>query len=220
MLSVNNISFHGTFRYLGAIPATIDEIPFFEIGKKHASKKLVEFAEKSAILNRLKDDKDVMLCHYRNLLTEEKTVQNNNSLFSKLLSRKKLNDIRSPRLGDDYVTVIFANNRPADHKDIELCAIQMSLPINKNTPDNLDRFEKILRENSDINMLRAAANRLFPNSHHKVAPLPNSGHGYCEFWTGKRSAGATLDKLLSISKAQIKNIYEKFNESIIKKTFG
>ena len=173
-----------------------------------------------AILNRLKDDKDVMLCHYRNFLPKKEPVEQKQGLFSKLFSKKKLEEVQSPRLGDDYLTVIFANNKPAERKDIELCAIQMSLPINKDTPDNLDRFEKILRENSDINKLRYAANSLFPHSSHKVAPLPNSGHGYCEFWTGKRTAGATLDKLLLISRAQIKNIYDKFNESIIKKTLG
>ena len=220
MLSVNNVSFYGNFRYLASIPGTIDEIPFFEVGKDRVSKQLVEFAEKSTILNRLKDDKDVMLCHYRNLLPVGEPVKEKHSLFSGLFSGEKIKDIQNPRIGNDYLTVIFANNRPAERKDIELCAIQMSLPINKGTPDNLDRFERILRENSDINKLRYAANSLFPNSPHKVAPLPNSGHGYCEFWTGKRSAGATLDKLFRISKAQIESIYNKFNENIIKKTFG
>jgi len=219
MLPINNISFYGRFRYLGSIPGTIDELPFFEVGKNNVSKQLVEFSEKSAFLNRLKLDKDVMLCHYRDLKKPEEQ-EKKQGFLSGLFSKKRLEKIQSPRLGNDYLTVMFANNKPDNPRDTELCAIQISLPINKDTPDNLDRFENVLRKISDINILRVAADRLFPNSSHKVAPLPNADHGYCEFWTGKRTAGATLDKLFLISQAQIKSIYDKFNENILKTTFG
>lgn len=218
MLAVDNINFNGKFRYLSAVPANIEETKFFDVGEKRVSKLLVDFSKKSKILNKLKEDKDVMLFHFRHI---NKHKPERKGLFSRFFSADKNKpETETEKMGNDYLSIIFANNKPKNPKDTEYCALRITLPINKNSLDNLDRFEKVLKNNSDINVLKAVANRLFPKDTHKVTPFFNPEHGFCEFWTGKRSLNSTLDKLLLISKIRIKSIYEQVNKNIINKTLG
>lgn len=216
----NNTNFDGRLRYIAALPGTIEELPFFEIDAARVSKELLDFSQKSAFLNKMKEDKDVFISHCRDLSSPSKSIANE-GLFSKLFSAtNQKTNTESPRIGNDHVRVMFQTNNPAKKEDTEFCVLHVTLPVNKGTPNNLDRFEKIMENNSDFDAMKVAANHLFPNDKHKVVPLPKSDFGYCEFWTGKRSSFDTLNKLYLISKAQVKNIYNKINENIINKCFG
>ena len=215
--NINNVSFDGRFRYVAVTPGTPYEI--FELGKNHVSRQLVDFSEKSSFLNKLKEDRDVFLFHHREI-NKTDSEQEKMGIFSKLFSNAK-SKTESARIGDDFVSITFENKKAENPKDIEYCTIHLMQPVNKGTPDNLDRFERILENNSNIDAMRVIANKLFPNDTHKLTKLPNnSDFGYCEFWTEKRTASDALDKLFSISKAEIKQTYDQINNNIMSKMFG
>lgn len=215
MLTVNNISFKGNFRYMGATIQSLDYAQAFEVGKNNVSKELVEFSQKSAFLNKLKEDKDVFLHHHKEILPADTTKEK--GFFARMFSLNKTKNSHSVKVGNDHLSIVFINKKSNNVKETELCEIKIALPIKKGTPSSLDRFERILENNSDINKLRENANKLFPNSSHKLTLLPNNeNHGWCEFWTGEKTSSETLDRLHLVLLKNIHHISEQRIEKFFK----
>lgn len=203
MLKVDNINFKGNFRYMGATIQSLDYISAFELAKNNVSKELLDFSNKSSFLNKLKENKDVFLHHHKEMNIQKEPKKK--SFFEKLFLCKKENSENRARIGNEHITIVFKNTDNA--KETELCEISITLPINKGTPSNLDRFGRILDNYINIKELKEKANQLFPDNSHKLTLLPNNeNHGWCEFWTGEKTAFDTLDRLHIAMLQQVRDI--------------
>ncbi len=197
MIKIDNINFQGNIRYMGANIYSLDYAPLYEIGKDKISKELIEFANHSAFINKLKEDKDVFIHHHQEIFKNNKEPEpQKKGFFAKLFSTKKAEKPSPANTGKDHLSIIFENKKADNIKDTELCEINITLPINKNKQKNFDRFESILDNYSSIEDLRKEADKLFPDNSHKVTLLPyNKTLGWCEFWTGEKTALDTLKRL-------------------------
>ena len=195
MLTINNVSFNGKFRYLGATPCSIEIAPLFEIGENNVAKELVEFSKNSKFLNKLKKDRDVFLHYHEEVITQNNSTKNKGFL-AKLFSSNKTEKLSPTKIEKDHLSIVFENKKTDNLKETELCEINITLPRDKNSSENFDRFELILENHSDINKLREKADKLFPDNSHKLTLLPyNKNFGWCEFWTGEKSSLDTFNRL-------------------------
>ena len=146
VITVDNINFKGKFRYMGATIQSLDYASAFEVGKNKVSKELVDFSNKSAFLNKLKEDRDVFLYHHREIKTKKE--QKKKGFWERLFFSKKEKPDNNARIGNEHLTIVFENTD--NIKENELCEINITLPINKKTPSNLDRFDRILNNYFNI----------------------------------------------------------------------
>lgn len=148
---------------------------------------------------------------------ELKDFINNSKFFNKLKEDKDVYVFHHNTDDLEILSLFFENEKNINKSNGEVCQISMTLPRNRKSSNNFKIFENILENNSNIKALKKTADTLFPNDKHKLVKLPNEGHGYCEFWTGKRSVDETLQKLYAVSVAEIKKLYHQFNNDILNK---
>ena len=210
MIKVDNISFNGRFRYMAGAIHSLDYVPAFEFGKDNIPKELMKFSENSKFLNKLKEDRDVFIHHHKEIFNEEPDFEKK-GFFAKLFSYKKAEpSSSSAKIGKDHLSIIFENQKAENINDSELCEIHISLPINKNTSENLDRFEYVLDNISDIKSIRKEADKLCPDTSHKLTLLPyNSNCGWCEFWKGEKNPLDTFKRLNLAAMSELKNKLEQ-----------
>lgn len=187
---LNRISFCGNYRFVKCPISSLEEVKYFETGIDKADKELLGFAEKSAFLNKLKETRDVCLCHFKDI-SKDKKSQNH-----------------------EILSVFFRYGDHTQDSRQEVCQIKIILPYDESVNLNMDRFEKYLQDNSDISTIRGTAKLMFPSDKHFFIPLPNNPEsGWCEFWTGRRNASGILHKLFRISKNQIQALYQGLKNS-------
>lgn len=216
MIKVDNIDFKGKFRYLNDTICALHQIPIFEVPKDKASKELIVFAEKSNFLNTLKRDRDVFLHH--KIETPSQTKFQRSLFLSKLFNRRKLNINEACK---ENLTIVFEHKKANKVQNAEMCEIHISLPINNDTPQNLDRFEKILENNANIDLMRKKAYQIFPEDTHRLIMLQtDTSKGWIEFWTGEKNAFDTLDRLMIAFYQQMTDMSKKTLYAITKNRLG